>query len=213
MNSTDNSTTLVLLTSKYPLVARSSGEVILEILVGCVLFTLGITGNGVVCFVIRRSRYTKSSMYFFMVQLAIADILVSSISIPLTLVSTYPRPLLLLQGDVPCKMVRFLQYLLPPASVMILTATAADRFLPICYPLKFLYRTKVKFLAILCWAYAVILAIPVVYLIKSRPVTYNNKVYKFCAIKETSTYTKLGSTYLTIRGVIGFLIPLLVITA
>ncbi|XP_022801831.1 probable G-protein coupled receptor 19 [Stylophora pistillata] len=211
MNSTNENSTSSPLTSGYPLVVRSSEEVIFEIIVGCVLCLLGVTGNGFVCYVIHQSRYTKSSMYFFMAQLAIADILVSSISIPLTLVSTCPRPLLLLQSDIPCKMVRFLQYLLPPASVNILTATAVDRFLLICYPLKFLYRTKVKFLAIFCWASAIFIAMPVLYLINSRPITLNNEVYKFCGIKETSSFPKLGSTYLTIRGILAFLFPLLAI--
>ena len=195
----------------YPLIRRTPEEVILEIVVGCVLFFLGITGNGLVCYVISRSRYTRSSMYFFMVQLAVADILVCSISMPLTLVSTHPKPLLLLQNDVACKIVRFLQYLLPPASVNILTATAVERFLLICYPLRFLYRTKVKFLAIFCWLYAVILSIPVIFLINTRPVTHNSEVYQFCAIKETSTDSSLGSIYLTVRGVLGFLMPLLII--
>lgn len=210
MNLSAHNATLVT-SHSYPLVLRSSEEVIVEIVVDCILFILGITGNGLVCYVTRRSRYTRSSMYFFMVQLAIADILVSSISIPLTLVSTHPKPLLLLQNNVACKIVRFLQYLLPPASVNILTATAVDRFLLICYPLKFLYRTKVKFLAIFCWLYAVILTIPEFYLINTRTVTHNNEVYQFCAIKETSTDSKLGSIYLTVRGVLGFLAPLLII--
>lgn len=195
----------------YPLELRNSIEVIVEIVVGCILFILGITGNGLVCYVITRSRYTKSSMYFFMGQLAIADILVCSVSIPLTLLSTHPTPLLLLQNDVTCKVVRFIQYLLPPASVSILTATAADRFLLICYPLKFLYHTKVKLLAICCWLYAMILTLPEIHLINSFPVIYNNKVYHFCAIKETSSDSKLGFIFLTIRAILGFLTPLLTI--
>ena len=197
--------------NSYPLVQRSSEEVIAEIVVGCILFILGITGNGLVCYVISRSRFTRSSMYFFMVHLAVADILVCSVSIPLTLVSTHPKPLLLLQNEVLCKIVRFLQYLLPPASVNILTATAVDRFLLICYPLKFLYRTKVKFLAIFCWIYAVILTIPAFYLINIRPVIFDNEVCQYCALKETSADSKIGSFFLTVRGILGFLAPFFII--
>ena len=219
MNSSDNMNgTLANLKARnaaqetYPLPLRSPEEVIFEIVVGCILMFLGITGNGLVCYVISQSRYTRSSMYFFLIQLAIADILVCSVSIPLTLVSTQPRPLLLLQSDISCKMVRFIQYLLPPASVSILTATAADRFLHICYPLRFLNGArKIKFLAICSWLYAAILTIPVLYLISARPVLLNNKVYQFCAIKETSRDEKLGSIYLTVRGILGLFIPLVII--
>lgn len=193
----------------FPLPQRSQEEVAFEIAVGCILFFLGVTGNGLVCYVISCSRYTRSSMYFFLVQLAVADILVCSVSIPLTLVSTQPTPLPLLQSVISCKIVRFIQYFLPPASVNILTATAVDRFLHICYPLRFLNRArKIKFLAICSWLYAAILTTPVFYLISARPVVHDNKVYQFCAVKETSSHVKLGSIYLTVRGILGLLTPL-----
>ena len=196
----------------YPLPLRSLEEEIFEIVVGCVLLFFGLTGNGLVCYVISRSRYTRSSMYFFLVQLAIADILVCSVSIPLTLMTTYQTPLLLIQDKILCKIVRFVQYLLPPASVSILTATAADRFIHICYPLRFLNQArKIKYLAIFAWLYAVILTLPVLHLISTRPVEFNNKVYQFCAIKETSGDFKLGSIYLTVRGILGLFTPLVII--
>ena len=196
----------------YPLPLRSPEEVAIEIVVGCILMVLGITGNGLVCYVITRSRRTRSSMYFFLIQLAVADILVCLVSIPLTLLSTQPRPILLLQNDISCKMVRFIQYILPPASVNLLTATAADRFFQICYPLKFLNRArKIKFLAICSWMYAAILTIPVLYLIGARPVKHINKVYQFCAIKETSRDIRIGTIYLTVRAILGLLTPLSII--
>lgn len=217
MNESRNTTNLATphagQSSTYPLPLRSQEEAIFEICVGCVLFFVGIAGNGLVCYVVSRSRFTTSSMYFFLVQLAVADILVCSVSIPLTLVTLQPPTLLLIQNDVFCKVVRFVQYLLPPASVSILTATAADRFLHICYPLRFLNRAKkIKLLAIFSWCYAVVLTVPVLYLINSRPVVFNDgKVYRFCAIKETSTDMKLGSIYLIVRGILGLLTPLVII--
>lgn len=214
MNSSQNTTeTLWNLRASdiYPLPQRSLEEEIFEIVVGCVLPFFGLTGNGLVCYVISRSRSTRSSMYFFLVQLAIADILVCSVSIPFTLMTTHRTPLLLIQDKISCKIVRFVQYLLPPASVNILTATAADRFIHICYPLRFLNQgRKIKFLAIFAWLYAVILTLPVLHLISTRPVEFNNKVYQFCAIKETSGDLKLGSIYLTVRAILGLFTPLVI---
>mgnify|MGYP002255231798 CR=1 FL=1 len=72
LNFTSEDSSSIPLTSEYPLAVRSFEEVIFEIIIGCVLCLLGVTGNGFVCYVIHRSRYTKSSMYFFMTQLAVA---------------------------------------------------------------------------------------------------------------------------------------------
>lgn len=52
---------------RYLLVFRSFVEVIVEIVVGCILFIFGIIGNGLVCYVIVCSCYIKLLMYFFMV--------------------------------------------------------------------------------------------------------------------------------------------------
>lgn len=108
MNSSQNTTeTLWNLRASdiYPLPQRSLEEEIFEIVVGCVLPFFGLTGNGLVCYVISRSRSTRSSMYFFLVQPAIADILVCSVSIPFTLMTTHRTPLLLIQDKISCKIV------------------------------------------------------------------------------------------------------------
>ena len=112
-------------------------------------------------------------------------------------------------------MVRFIQYILPPASVNLLTVTAMDRFFQICYPLKLLNRArKVKGLAVCSWIYAAILTIPDFYLIGTTTDTtikHGDKVYRFCAVKETFKDVKLGTIYLTVRGILGFVTPLAII--
>ena len=49
------------------------------------------------------------------------------------------------------------------------------------------------------------------HLIGTRPIEFNNKVYQFCAIKETSEDFKLGSIYLTVRAILGLFTPLVII--
>ena len=196
----------------YPLPMRSEDEVIAETIVACVLIISGLIGNGIVCYTIHRSRSTKSSMYYFMVHLAYADLLVCCVSIPLTLLSTRPQPFLKSLDPAPCKMIRFIQYILPPASVAILAATSVDRYYSICHPLKFTITTKrTNVIAAGCWIFAFLLTLPIFYLIETREVTYKNTVSSYCAIKETSTYRSSGKIYLIFRGIVGFLAPLLLI--
>lgn len=197
----------------YPLQYRSPSEVTAETFIGCVLFLLGLVGNGLVCYVIHKKRFTNSSMYFFMLNLAYADLLVCTVSIPLTLLSTRPQPLVVKFGSIPCKVIRFIQYILPPASVAILTATAIDRYFHICVPLKKMITTNAtKQLAAICWGSAFILTLPIFYLIETQKVMYEGSVYEFCNIEETSTYPIAGMIYLVIRGCLGFAIPLAMVS-
>lgn len=197
----------------YPFQYRSPTEVMIETFIGCVLFLLGLIGNGLVCYVIHKKRFTNSSMYFFMLNLAYADLLVCTVSIPLTLLSTRPQPLVVKFGSIPCKMIRFIQYILPPASVAILTATAMDRYFHICVPLKKMITTKAtKQLAAICWGSALILTLPIFYLIETQKVMYDGAEYEFCNIEETSTYPTAGMIYLVVRGCLGFAIPLALVS-
>ena len=204
---TTNSTYLNL--PAYPFSDRSKASVTVELVVACILFVVGIAGNGSVCYVIYRSRYTKSSMYYFMASLAYADLLVCSISVPFTAISTRPQPLFPNIGDVACKGLRFFQYVLPPASVAILTATALDRYFHICHPLRFAITTKrTKQLTLCCWSYAALLTWPVILLLRTRPtLCHGDKECNFCRIKEASENQVVGSIYLGSRALIGFIIP------
>lgn len=203
-----NTSTLI-----YPLQERTHNEVIAETLVACVLFILGVTGNGLVCYVIYKKRFTNSSMYFFMLNLAFADLLVCFASIPLTLLSTRPQPVAVTFGSVGCRTIRFVQYMLPPASVAILTATAIDRYFHICIPLKRIITTRsTKQLAALSWGFAIVLTSPIFFLIETVNVSYKGQVYQFCNIEETSSHPIAGTVYLVFRGALGFAIPLAVVS-
>ena len=196
----------------YPLPMRSAYEVLAETTIACLLIVLGVSGNGVVCYTIHRSRYTKSSMYQFMVHLAYADLLVCCVSIPLTLLSTRPQPLLTSLGRVPCKLIRFLQYILPPASVAILAATSVDRYYSICHPFKLVMTIRrANLIAIGCWFFAFLLTLPIFYLIETREVAFENRICLYCAIRETATYPLCGKIYLILRGAVGFVVPLILI--
>ncbi|EDO43297.1 predicted protein, partial [Nematostella vectensis] len=184
-------------------------EVIAEIVIASVLFTLGVVGNGLVCFVIHKTKFTQSSMYFFMLNLAYADLLVCFVSIPLTVFSTLPAPVFTNFPNIPCKLVRFIQYALPPASVAILTATCVDRYFHICVPFKNIITTSfTKKMAAFCWIFSLLLTIPNFYLIETRKVLYEGQVVEFCAIRETSSDYSFGNGYLVARGLIGFAVPL-----
>ena len=196
----------------YPFAGRSKTSVVVETVVACLLIVVGLVGNCLVCFVIHRSRRTKSSMYYFMASLAFADLLVCCVSVPLTIISTQPEPLFPTMSSWLCKAIRFIQFALPPASVAILTATALDRYFHICHPLKVVITTNTtKWLAMCCWLFAAFITIPVPLLLSSRPTQCHKEIIcNFCSMKASVDEIP-GSVYLVGRVFLSFIIPEVII--
>ena len=72
-----------------------------------ILFTFGLVGNGLVCFVVIRITHMRTIINIFIVNLAVADFLVLLICLPPSLLADTTESWYL--GDVMCKIVPFLQ--------------------------------------------------------------------------------------------------------
>ena len=73
----------------------------------CVIFCLGLLGNGLVCFVVLRVSHMRSVVNIFILNLAVADFLVLLICLPPSVLADTTESWYL--GDVMCKVVPFLQ--------------------------------------------------------------------------------------------------------
>ena len=73
----------------------------------CVIFCLGLLGNGLVCFVVLKVTYMRSVVNIFILNLAIADFLVLLICLPPSVLADTTESWYL--GDAMCKVVLFLQ--------------------------------------------------------------------------------------------------------
>ncbi|XP_076358990.1 neuropeptide SIFamide receptor-like [Tachypleus tridentatus] len=99
-----------------------------------IVFLIGIFGNSFVIAVVARSPRMRTTTNFFIVNLAVADILVVIFCLPATLVSNVFLPWIL--GWFMCKAVSYLQGVSVSASINTLVAISFERFLAICYPMK-----------------------------------------------------------------------------
>ena len=73
----------------------------------CVIFFLGLIGNGLVCFVVLRVAHMRSVVNIFILNLAVADFLVLLICLPPSVLADTTESWYL--GDAMCKVVPFLQ--------------------------------------------------------------------------------------------------------
>ncbi|XP_063447293.1 neuropeptide SIFamide receptor-like [Mytilus trossulus] len=114
------------------------------------VFLCALFGNLMVVLVVYRNASMHNATNYFIVNLAIADILVALFCVPLTLLDNlYPGwPF----GPVLCKVTPYLQGVSVCASVNTLAAIAVDRYLAICRSFEFkLTARKIKHIIIIIW--------------------------------------------------------------
>ncbi|XP_066300256.1 neuropeptide FF receptor 2-like [Branchiostoma lanceolatum] len=95
------------------------------------IFLLSLAGNLLVCLVVVKDRSLRNVTNYFVVNLAISDLLVTLLGMPLTLVSDILFGWRL--GAVVCQLTT-LQGLSLAASILTLVAIAADRYRAVLYP-------------------------------------------------------------------------------
>ncbi|XP_061787671.1 neuropeptide FF receptor 2-like [Nerophis lumbriciformis] len=116
-------------------------------------------GNGVVCFLVLRSKNMRTVTNLFILNLAISDLLVGIFCMPTTLVDNiitgWPF------GNMVCKLSGMVQGISVSASVFTLVAIAVDRFRCIVFPFKQKLTTSTsKLMIVVIWVLAVSVTCP-----------------------------------------------------
>ncbi|EEZ97714.1 neuropeptide SIFamide receptor [Tribolium castaneum] len=123
------------------------------------VFAVGIVGNFFVIAVVFRSPRMRTVTNFFIVNLAVADILVIVFCLPATLMSNIFVPWVL--GWWMCKTVPYIQGVSVAASVYSLIAVSLDRFLAIWWPLKCqITKKRARLMIVIIWFIALTTTIP-----------------------------------------------------
>ncbi|XP_050312287.1 neuropeptide SIFamide receptor-like [Anthonomus grandis grandis] len=124
-----------------------------------IVFAVGLVGNCFVIAVVFRSPRMRTVTNFFIVNLAVADILVIVFCLPATLMSNIFVPWML--GWWMCKTVPYIQGVSVAASVYSLVAVSLDRFLAIWWPLKCqITKKRARLMIMLIWCVALTITIP-----------------------------------------------------
>ncbi|XP_076758934.1 SIFamide receptor [Xylocopa sonorina] len=114
------------------------------------VFVVGLIGNSFVIAVVYRSPRMRTVTNFFIVNLAVADVLVIVFCLPATLMSNIFVPWFL--GWFMCKAVAYIQGVSVAASVYSLVAVSLDRFLAIWWPLKCqITKRRARMMIIVIW--------------------------------------------------------------
>ncbi|GFU37114.1 RYamide receptor [Nephila pilipes] len=125
-----------------------------------VISVAAIGGNVIVCYIVFAYQRMRSVTNFFIVNLAVGDILMASLCIPFGFVSN-----LLLQywpfGAVMCVVVSYAQAVSVFISAYTLVAISFDRYIAILYPLRpRMTKLQAKLIIILVWIVALLTPLP-----------------------------------------------------
>ncbi|XP_046871927.1 neuropeptide FF receptor 2a [Hypomesus transpacificus] len=123
------------------------------------IFLVCMVGNGVVCFLVLRSKNMRTVTNLFILNLAVSDLLVGIFCMPTTLldniITGWPF------GSLVCKMSGMVQGISVSASVFTLVAIAVDRFRCIVYPFKQkLALSTATVIIVIIWVLAVSIMSP-----------------------------------------------------
>ncbi|XP_077981382.1 cholecystokinin receptor-like [Glandiceps talaboti] len=182
------------------------------VLVYLVTFVVGLIGNVLVLFSIKRCKRLQSATNFFLASLATADLIIIAIVIPFQTPSYFSWRWEL--GEFVCKMLSYLTVLSSSSSVFMLTAMSIDRYFVIIHPLlakSMMTHGRARKSIIAVWLVAIVFSFPPLYYKKLFSWEFPNYgTYHTChSYWPSKALAKAYSLYL-LFGM--YLIPLVIMT-
>ncbi|XP_036147762.1 orexin receptor type 2 isoform X2 [Monomorium pharaonis] len=133
-----------------------------------VVFVVGLIGNALVCMAVYRNHSMRTVTNYFIVNLAVADLLVLLICLPPSVLWDVTETWFL--GLKLCKAVPYLQTVSVSISVLTLTFISIDRWYAICFPLRFKSTTaRAKTAIIVIWMISLLFDIPELLVLHTVP--------------------------------------------
>lgn len=170
-----------------------------------VIFILGVFGNVLVCYVVFRNRAMQTVTNLFITNLALSDILLCLLGVPLTPLYTFLGKWIF--GRVLCHLMPYAQGTSIYISTLTLTSIAIDRFFVIIYP--FHPRMKLNtcvFIITFIWVFSLIVTCPYG-LFMGLMMPNDSQIY----CEETWPSDKTRKIFGVFTFVLQFLVPFLVI--
>ncbi|TFK06774.1 hepatocyte growth factor-regulated tyrosine kinase substrate [Platysternon megacephalum] len=124
-----------------------------------VIFIVALIGNILVCIAVWKNHHMRTVTNYFIVNLSLADVLVTITCLPATLVVDITETWFF--GQTLCKVIPYLQTVSVSVSVLTLSCIALDRWYAICHPLMFKSTAKrARNSIIVIWIVSCIIMIP-----------------------------------------------------
>ncbi|XP_062257516.1 orexin receptor type 2 [Platichthys flesus] len=174
-----------------------------------IVFFVSLIGNSLVCFAVWKNRHMRTVTNYFIVNLSFADVLVTIICLPASLVVDITETWFF--GNTLCKVVPYLQTISVSVSVLTLSCIAQDRWYAICHPLMFKSTAKrARKSIVIIWVVSCIIMIPqaIVMECSSLLPELTNKTSLFTVCDEHWRAEILPKVYHTCFFIVTYFAPL-----
>ncbi|XP_066496918.1 orexin receptor type 2 [Tiliqua scincoides] len=124
-----------------------------------IVFFVALIGIILVCVAVWKNHHMRTVTNYFIVNLSLADVLVTITCLPATLVVDITETWFL--GESLCKVIPYLQTVSVSVSVLTLSCIALDRWYAICHPLRFKSTAKrARNSIVMIWIVSCVIMIP-----------------------------------------------------
>ncbi|NXS51992.1 DRD4 protein, partial [Brachypteracias leptosomus] len=167
------------------------------LVLGIVLILLIVAGNGLVCLSVCTERALKTTTNYFIVSLAVADLLLALLVLPLYVYSEFQGGVWSL-STVLCDALMTMDVMLCTASIFNLCAISVDRFIAVSIPLNYNRRQidlRQLILISTTWIFAFAVASPVIFGLNNVP----NRDPSLCQLEDDN--------YIVYSSICSFFIP------
>ncbi|XP_065542456.1 D(4) dopamine receptor [Lathamus discolor] len=175
----------------------AAGHNIAALVLGIVLILLIVGGNGLVCLSVCTERALKTTTNYFIVSLAVADLLLALLVLPLYVYSEFQGGVWSL-STVLCDALMTMDVMLCTASIFNLCAISVDRFIAVSVPLNYNRRQidlRQLILISTTWIFAFAVASPVIFGLNNVP----NRDPSLCQLEDDN--------YIVYSSICSFFIP------
>ncbi|XP_063169481.1 G-protein coupled receptor 83-like [Candoia aspera] len=185
---------------------------VLLIVAYSVIICISLFGNVVVCHVVVKNKRMHSATSLFIVNLAVADIMITLLNMPFTLVRFVSSTWVF--GKPMCHVSRFVQYCSVHVSVLTLAAIALDRHQVVMHPLKpRMSIVKGGICILIIWVMASCFSLPHAIYQKLMRFPYGNRTIRMVCLSSFPPPTDLYWKYLDLTTfVLLYVLPLSVIS-
>ncbi|XP_022107462.1 orexin receptor type 1-like [Acanthaster planci] len=181
------------------------------IAVYAVLFLTGLAGNLLVCFAVLRNEHMRTVTNYYIVNMAVADVLVIVLCLPANVIVDTTETWFF--GEMACRIFPYIQEVTVSVSVYTLVAIAVDRYLAICRPLKFHIRaSRTLFIVVCIWLLSFTIMVPQAVFVRLQPNSiaeqYGNPVWMTACMESGWNGTTIQKVYHVARVVVTYILPL-----
>lgn len=175
-----------------------------------IIMVIGTGGNALVLFVYCK-RFRKTSSNYFIVSMAVFDLLACLIGLPTELYDL--RFSYTFYNSAVCKIFRYTNTVVVYGSAIILIEIAFDRYFKICRPLMLIELYKIKAMCISAGVIAIFISIPALVLfgISRTPTPDGHHLGFDCSIEETYRKKAFSIGYYYLLGLV-FITTVIILT-